>query len=141
MQTQSTPNQTQIPTNIRWIAKLSGIVIVLSLIFLPIASCGEMTFTGLDVFSDGNIGAGIKILLGVSILFALVSLFLNKGQSLIWSGVIGLVSLAIGYMKARHDVRVLSLDIGAYIAGIGFVVLAFIGSIMHMRNNDEKTAK
>lgn len=109
------------------LARLGGVVATLSLIFLPLASCGDAQLTGIDIFqAEGN--NGHKAILFVTLAAAVLSIFiLEKWAHLILGGT-GLVAIAVEYFFTLDDAeRTIQLREGAFLALLGFALVFAAG--------------
>lgn len=107
------------------LGRLGGIIAALSLLFLPLASCGDAQLTGIDVFNAENSEVH-KILLAVALIAAIAAIFVVTRGAQIAAGVAGIVVIALEYFNSINDPeRLVQLREGAYLALLGFgLVLA-----------------
>jgi hypothetical protein len=107
------------------LGRIGGVIATLSLLFLPLASCGDAQLTGIDVFSAENSEVH-KILLAVALIAAIAAIFVVTRGAQIAAGVVGIVVIALEYFNSMQDPeRLVQLKEGAYIALLGFgLVLA-----------------
>jgi hypothetical protein len=107
------------------LGRIGGVIATLSLLFLPLASCGDAQLTGIDVFSAENSEIH-KILLAVALIAAIAAIFVVTRGAQIAAGVVGIVVIALEYFNSVQDPeRLVQLKEGAYIALLGFgLVLA-----------------
>ena len=107
------------------LGRLGGVIATLSLLFLPLASCGDAQLTGIDVFGAENSEVH-KVLLAVALIAAIAAIFVVTRGAQIAAGVAGIVVIALEYFNSVQDPeRLVQLREGAYIALLGFgLVLA-----------------
>lgn len=75
----------------RLLIRIGAIITVISLLVLPLVSCGEITVTGIDMLQS-EMSAEMKILLLIAIIGAGLSLFLRNPSHCLVSSLIGLAS-------------------------------------------------
>ncbi len=121
------------------LAKVGGILSLLSIIFLPIAGCDQVGITGLEVLRAGDIGILIKALLVISISSAFISLFVKSYITLFACGGVGASGLLISYIMIRQKVPA-ELKMGAYLALIGFGLIAIEGFLSKQKMEMEANA-
>lgn len=109
------------------LARLGGVIATLSLIFLPLASCGEAQLTGIDIFqAEGS--SGHKAILFVTLAAAVLSIFIMQKLAHIVLGGTGLVAIAIEYFFTLDDPeRTIQLREGAFLALLGFALVLAAG--------------
>lgn len=100
-------------------AKIGGLVALVSIAFLPIAGCGSVGVSGWDIIRANDVGILLKGLILFSALCALFAALTTAVTGLFVTGGGGILSLLIGYTLARQNIPV-DLKVGAYLAFIGF---------------------
>jgi hypothetical protein len=109
------------------LARLGGVIATLSLIFLPLASCGDAQLTGIDIFqAEGS--TGHKALLFITLVAAVLSIvIMQKWAHLVFGG-IGIVAIALEYVSSINDPeRTIQLREGAFLALLGFAFVFVAG--------------
>jgi hypothetical protein len=111
----------------RNLGRLGGLIAALSLLFLPLASCGEAQLTGLDIFqADGN--SGHKAILVIALLSAVLAVILVQHRAQLVLGATGLATIVIEYLFTIDDPeRTIQLREGAYLATLGFLLVFLAG--------------
>lgn len=97
----------QLLSNKQMLVRIGAIIVLISLLILPLVSCGEVTVTGLDMLQS-EMSVGLKILLLIAISCAGLSLFLRNPSYCLASGLVGLASfiaLALWIRYGNHDVK------------------------------------
>jgi hypothetical protein len=107
------------------LGRIGGVIATLSLLFLPLASCGDAQLTGIEVFSAENSEVH-KVLLAVALIAAIAAIFVVTRVAQIAACVVGIVVIALEYFNSVQDPeRLVQLREGAYLALLGFgLVLA-----------------
>lgn len=105
------------------LGRLGGIVATLSLVFLPLARCGESQFHAMDVFRAEN-SEGHKALLFIALVAAIsAALFVQRNVHLV-AGLAGAAAIGLEYFSSFRDPdRMVQLLIGTHLAFFGFVVV------------------
>ena len=105
------------------LGRLGGIIATLSLLFLPLASCGDAQLTGVDVFNAENSEIH-KLLLVVALVAAIAAIFIVTRGAQIAASVAGIIVIALEYFNSTSDPeRLVQLREGAYLALLGFVLV------------------
>lgn len=105
------------------LGRLGGIIAALSLLFLPLASCGDAQLTGIQVFQAENSEVH-KVLLAVALIAAVAAIFVVTRSTQIAAGVVGIAVIALEYFNSLKDPeRLVQLREGAYLALLGFVLV------------------
>lgn len=109
------------------LARLGGVIATLSLIFLPLASCGDAQLTGIDIFqAEGS--TGHKAILFVTLAAAVLSIFIMQKWGHLVLGGVGLVAIAVEYFSSLNDPeRTIQLREGAFLALLGFAFVFAAG--------------
>ncbi len=87
--------------NKKTIVRIGAIIATISLLVLPLVSCGEMELTGLDILQSG---ARIewKLLMGLAIVGAAVTLFLRNPSHCLIGSIVGLASFIVLILWIRY---------------------------------------
>ena len=111
----------------RNLGRLGGVVAALSLLFLPLASCGDAQLTGVDIFqAEGN--SGHKAILFIALAAAVLSVILVEHKAQLILGAIGLATIVVEYLFTIDDPeRTIQLREGAYLAALSFLVIFLAG--------------
>jgi hypothetical protein len=111
----------------RNLGRLGGLVAAFSLLFLPLASCGEAELTGINVFqAEGS--SGHKAILVIALLSAVLAIFLVQHTTQIVLGLIGFATILVEYLFTIDDPeRTIQLREGAFIAALGFLLVFLAG--------------
>ncbi|MEX2143549.1 MAG: hypothetical protein WD740_03060 [Anaerolineales bacterium] len=123
------------------LARLGGIVAALSLVFLPLASCGEAQLTGIDIFqADGN--TVHKAILFIALAAAVLAIFIVQRWAQIAFGLTGLAAIAIEYLAILDDPeRTIQLREGAFLAALGFLLVLVAGLLPSRLHGGKKPVK
>ena len=134
------------------IIKLAGILALISMLFLPLAGCGTITFSGLDIIKSDDTDSTIKILLIAAIVAGILVIVLKSKGKIFLSSIVGIVLLVISYIYMKSNLNpkddvigglndlstsgnnlfgmdasdIIELKAGSYLAVISFLVVAFI---------------
>ena len=120
------------------IIKLGGLVVLVCFLFLPVAGCGSMTISGIDLFKMNDISATVKIFAGLAMLCAVAILFLPDKSLIFFSAIGGLISLIVAYLIAKGKMssgdnlgmsNAIDLKSGSYLSMIGFAISAVVSKI------------
>ena len=120
------------------IIKLGGLVVLVCFLFLPVAGCGSMTISGIDLFKMKDISASVKIFAGLAMLCATAILFLPDKSLIFFSAIGGLISLIVAYLIAKGKMssgdnlgmaNAIDLKSGSYLSMIGFAISAVVSKI------------
>ena len=104
------------------LARIGGIVALISLTVLPLASCGGSSISGVEMLTTEGLNIEIKVFLLISIICALVAIIVYS-KSWIWIvGFVGLGSLISSYLIFREEWNV-ELETGGYLSVIGFIMI------------------
>lgn len=109
------------------LARIGGVIATLSLIFLPLASCGDAQLTGIDIFqAEGS--TGHKAILFVTLVAAVLSIFIMQKWGHLLLGGIGLAAIGLEYLSSLNDPeRTIQLREGAFLALLGFAFVFAAG--------------
>ncbi|MCW5875749.1 MAG: hypothetical protein KIS85_02595 [Anaerolineales bacterium] len=111
----------------RNLGRFGGILAALSLMFLPLASCGDAQLNALDVFKAEN-ALGHQVLLFIALVAAILSIFAVQRQAQIALGLVGAATIGLEYISSINDPdRLVQLLAGAYLAFFGFVLVLLAG--------------
>ncbi|MCW5878316.1 MAG: hypothetical protein KIS80_05560 [Anaerolineales bacterium] len=109
------------------LGRFGGIIATLSLIFLPLASCGDTQFHALDVFQAEN-SEGHKILLFVALVAAVAAVAFVQRNAQIVSGMAGVAAIGLEYSSSLRDPeRLVQLLVGTHLAFFGFLLVLAAG--------------
>ena len=111
----------------RNLGRLGGVLAALSLLFLPLASCGDAQLTGLDIFqAEGS--SGHKAILFIALAAAVLAIILVEHKAQLILGATGLATIVVEYLFTIDDPeRTIQLREGAYLAALGFLVIFLAG--------------
>lgn len=111
------------------LGRLGGVIATLSLLFLPLASCGDAQLSGIDIFNAEN-SEGHKVLLAIAIAAGLLAIFVVQRWAQITAGAAGIAVIAVEYFNSLNDPeRTVQLREGAYLALLGFVLVLVAGAM------------
>jgi hypothetical protein len=112
------------------LARLGGLVAFLSLLFLPLASCGDAQFTGTELLfsvEEHFIHRGILLIALVAAGFAVV---VAKARTQLFAGIVGILAIGLEWFSAaQDDAGTIQLLYGSFLALAGFV-LVFAAGLM-----------
>jgi len=132
------------------IIKLAGILALISMLFLPMAGCGTLTFSGLDIIKNNDTDGTIRILLIAAIVAAVLVIILKSRPQIIFASIVGIVLLVIAYIYMKSNLKpkgdlggelnnfnlgdlnnlsggdIIELKSGSYLAVISFLISAFV---------------
>lgn len=109
-----------------FLARIGGILAIVSLTVLPLAGCGSSTLSGIDILTVESleISIGIKILLVVAMFCAIGALIVKSQASFLASGLVGLGSLLASYLILRQEFsNIIEMKMGGYLSVIGFIFI------------------
>jgi hypothetical protein len=110
------------------LARLGGLVAFLSLLFLPLASCGDAQFTGTELLftvEEHYIHRGILLIALVAAGFAVV---VAKARTQLFAGIVGILAIGLEWFSAAQDeAGTIQLLHGSYLALVGFVLVLAAG--------------
>lgn len=115
------------------IIKLGGMLTLVSFLFLPVAGCGSLTFSGIDLMKMDSISVTVRIFAILAMLCALVIVFVPDKTVVFFSAIGGFIALLIAYfsVKSKMDTgdsfgisNAFELKSGSYLSIIGLVVSA-----------------
>lgn len=110
------------------LSRLGGLIALLALVILPLASCGEATFTGIDVLFELEGAALHKLLVAVAILAAILAIFLVTRQAQVGLGAAGLLAtLVAAWMVIGDGSDDTQVQMGAWVAVLGFLIVLAAG--------------
>jgi hypothetical protein len=123
------------------LARIGGIVAALSLIFLPLASCGDAQLTGIDIFqAEGS--EGHKAILFVALAAAVLAVFIIQRWAHLVFGGVGIAAVLVEYLSSLNDPeRTVQLREGAWLALIGFLLVFAAGWLSLAPPPKPKTTK
>lgn len=109
------------------LARLGGVIAALSLIFLPLASCGDAQLTGIDIFQAEG-GGGHKVVLFIALAAAILSVVIMQRWAQMILGATGIATIVLEYINTLNDPeRTVQLLGGAFLALLGFVLVLVAG--------------
>jgi hypothetical protein len=120
------------------IMRLCGLAVLICFLFMPVAGCGALNITGLDLIKMKDVSAGIKIFSVIALLFAVAIVFLPDKTKSFFCSIGGLVSLLIAYFIAKGKMSsgndfgmsdAIDLKSGSYLSFLGFAATAVIAKI------------
>lgn len=110
------------------LARLGGIIAVLSLLFLPLASCGEARIAGTDLLFDVEGSLGHKAILAIALIAAVIAVIATKAWMQFTSGIAGLLAIGVEYLFTQKDSSgAIQLLQGSYVAMVGFALVLIAG--------------
>lgn len=130
--------------------KLCGAISIVCFLFFPVAGCGSITFTGIDLFNSNDMSTSIKLLLGLSMICALGIIFLKDKVQIFFSAIAGLALLIIAYFVTKSKIReggnfgiedAIKVKSGAYLSMLGFLASAIIAKAKNelLKNQSNNT--
>jgi hypothetical protein len=110
------------------LGRIGGLVALLSLFLLPLASCGTTRITGTDLLFDVNGNLGHKAVLVIALLAAAVAVLITTRSAQVGAGIAGLLAIGVEYFFTQDDssgaIRLLD---GSYVAMAGFLLVLVSG--------------
>lgn len=110
------------------LARLGGLIALFSLLFLPLASCGDSQFTGTDLLftiEDNLIHKGILL---IALVAAGLAVVVAKSHVQLGAGIAGILAIGLEYFSAaQDDAGTIQLLQGSYLALVGFVLVLAAG--------------
>jgi hypothetical protein len=131
------------------ITKFGAMMAIVCFLFLPIAGCGSMTFTGVDFFKMGEIDTSVKLFAALAMIFAVVIIFLKDKFQIFSSAIAGLALLVIAYMVAKGKMHSgdsfgmsngIELKSGSYLSMIGFIISAVVSKTKNEILGDQRSS-
>jgi hypothetical protein len=119
------------------IIKILGMVTIVSFFFFPVAGCGGMTASGLDLIKMKDLDNSVKLFAILGMVCAVGLIFLQDKLQLFYSAIAGIVMLLIAYLIAKSK---MNSDIGNAIemkSGAYFSMFGLIGSAIVSKVNNE----
>lgn len=109
------------------LSRIGGLVALVALLVLPLASCGEGQITGPELFRME--GAELhKLLVAVAGISAALTIFYVSRNAQLGLGAAGLISMLISaWMVIGDDSADTQVQIGAWVAVLGFVLVLVAG--------------
>jgi len=130
------------------IIKLGGMLAIICFLFLPVAGCGSMTISGVDLFTTEDISVTVKIFSVLAMLCAVAIIFIPD-KTLTFIGAIGgFASLIIAFLIAKgkmssgNDLGVseaIDLKSGSYLSMFGFIVSAVVSKLKNEMFSEQTT--
>jgi hypothetical protein len=112
--------------NRKTISNIGGAIAVISILFLPVVGCGGENVNGIQIIQSDHVSSDIKAFFSVAIICGgLIFLFKNYVQLAI-TGIVGILSLLIGYLIAKDKINGIDLKAGGVLGIIGFLVTTII---------------
>lgn len=120
------------------IIKLGGMLAIVCFLFLPVAGCGSMTITGIDLVKMKDIDASVKLFAVLAMLCAIAIIILPDKTLAFFSAIGGLISLLIaflimkGKMSSGNDFgmsNAIELKSGSYLSMLGFIISAAVSKV------------
>lgn len=110
------------------LARLGGIVAVLSLLFLPVASCGDNVVTGTELLFEVEDNVIHKGILLIALVAAALAVVVAKSHVQLGAGIAGILAIGLEYFSAaQDDAGTIQLLQGSYLALVGFVLVLAAG--------------
>lgn len=110
------------------LARIGGLVALIAMLALPLASCGQVRLTGTDILLRTEDLPGLKLLILVAVLAAIFSLFVARSWALIIFGMLGIgVILYSGIALHANDVDRVRLLGGSLVAFVGYAIVLLAG--------------
>jgi hypothetical protein len=103
------------------LSRIGGLVALLALVALPLASCGDADFTGVDVLFELEGAALHKLLIAVAIISATLAIFFVTRQAQLSLGSAGILAMLVAAWMVIGD----GSDDTQVRAGTWIVVLGF----------------
>ena len=120
------------------ILKLSGMLAIVSFLFLPVAGCGSMTISGIDLIKMEDISVTVKLFAILALVCAVGIIFLQDKTLIFFSAIGGFISLIIAYLIAKgkmssgNDLGIsdaIDLKSGSYLSMLGFAISAVLSKV------------
>lgn len=148
METTGNTNQVQggINFDLKLILKLSGILAVIFLLFMPVAGCKGTdagNISGLDLLTKSkDLDIIVKIFFILSLLCAVVLFFMKKYIHLAIVAFSGIVTFLISFIVAsgKSDFKVIELKAGAYLAILVYLAIGVISMIKKTTESESQMA-
>ena len=119
------------------LARIGGIIAVVSLTVLPLASCGGSSISGVEMLTTEGLNLEIKAFLAISILCAIAAFFARSRLGIWIVGLVGLGSIIASYLLFREEWNV-ELETGGYLSVIGFVLILSENFLLSYASNSEE---
>jgi len=117
------------------LSKIGGVLSLISLLFLPLVRGCQVSVTGFDVLKTGGVGPGIKLMLIISIVCAIVVFFLKTAIPFFITGGGGIGGLLGAYTIARQEIPV-EIEIGTILSIIGFGLVLAEGFLLQSQKGE-----
>ncbi|OGV97840.1 MAG: hypothetical protein A3I04_01615 [Nitrospinae bacterium RIFCSPLOWO2_02_FULL_39_110] len=117
------------------LSKIGGVLSLISLLFLPLVRGCQVSVTGFDVLKTGGVGPGIKLMLIISIVCAIVVFFLKTAIPFFITGGGGIGGLLGAYTIARQEIP-LEIEIGTILSIIGFGLVLAEGFLLQSQKGE-----
>lgn len=131
----ASPSAGGIKFDLKLILKLSGILAVICLMFMPVAGCKGSdagNVSGLDILTKSqDLNIAVKIFFIFSILAAVVVFFMKKYLHLAIVAFSGIASLLISFFiaTAKSEYSIVELKVGSYLAIVVYLAIGVISII------------
>jgi hypothetical protein len=118
--------------------KFGGMLAVVCFLFFPVAGCGSMSVSGVDLIQMNDFSTSVKILIVLSMLCGIGIIFLKDKTSVFLSSLWGILSLIIAYtiakwkMSSKDDFGMsefIELKSGSYFSILGFIISGIFSKI------------
>jgi hypothetical protein len=134
---------------------------IVCFLFLPVAGCGSMTITGIDLIKMKDIDASVKLFAVIAMLCAVAIIFIPDKTLAFFNAVGGLISLLIAYLVMKGKMssgddfgmsNAIELKSGSYLSMLGFLISAVVSKVKNefisipisdpqiVNNNQSKTS-
>lgn len=117
-----------------YIIKLAGMFAMVSFLFFPVAGCGPMNITGIDLIKMNDVDNSVKIFAVLGMLCAVGILLFQDKLQVFFSAIAGIGSLVIAFLIVKSKMHSgmsdgIEIKSGAYLSLLGFIVSAIVSRI------------
>lgn len=110
------------------LARIGGVIALVAMLALPLASCGDARLTGADMLFRVQDHPGLKLLVGSAVLAAILAVFIARSWPSVIFGMVGIgVILYSGIALHANEVDRVRLLGGSLIAFVGYAIVLLAG--------------
>ena len=120
------------------IIKLGGMLAIVCFLFMPVAGCGSVTISGIDLIQMKDISVSVKLFAILAMICAICIIFLQDKTLAFFSAIGGFASLIIafliikGKMSSGSDFgasNAIEFKSGSYLSLLGFGISAIVSKV------------